>query len=59
MDVIIRNKAKLVPQCFNQEEGIGYNETFGPVVRLEAIRMVLAFACFKDFVLHQMDVKSV
>ena len=25
---------------------------------LEAIRMLLAFACFKDFVLYQMDVKS-
>ena len=30
-----------------------------PVARLEAIRMLLAFACFKDFILYQMDVKSV
>ena len=37
---------------------IDYEETFAPVARLEAIRMLLAFACFKDFVLYQMDVKS-
>ncbi|RVW18191.1 Copia protein [Vitis vinifera] len=57
-DIIIRNKARLVAQGFNQEEGIDYEETFAPVARLEAIRMLLAFACFKDFVLYQMDVKS-
>ncbi|RVW50023.1 Retrovirus-related Pol polyprotein from transposon RE1 [Vitis vinifera] len=56
--IIIRNKARLVAQGFNQEEGIDYEETFAPVARLEAIRMLLAFACFKDFVLYQMDVKS-
>ncbi|KAL6342200.1 hypothetical protein AAG906_006814 [Vitis piasezkii] len=57
--IIIRNKVRLVAQGFNQEESINYEETFAPVARLEAIRMLLAFACFKDFVLYQMDVKSV
>ena len=56
--IIIRNKARLVAQGFNQEEGIDYEETFVPVARLEAIRMLFAFECFKDFVLYQMDVKS-
>ena len=56
--IIIRNKARLVTQGFNQEEGIDYEETFAPVARLEAIRMLHAFAWFKDFVLYQMDVKS-
>ena len=49
--IIVRNKARLVAQGFNQEEGIGYEETFVPIARLEAIRMLVAFACFKDFVL--------
>ena len=49
--IIIRNKARLVAQGFNQEEGIDYEETFAPIARLEAIRMLLAFACFKNFVL--------
>jgi len=47
--IIIRNKARLVAQGFNQEEGINYEETFAPVARLEAIRMLLAFPCYKDF----------
>ena len=57
--IILRNKSRLVAQGFNQEEVIDYEETFSPVARLEAIRMLLAFACFKDFVLYQMDVKNV
>ena len=35
-----------------------YEETFAPIARLEAIRMLLAFACFRDFMYYQMDVKS-
>ena len=53
-----RNKARLVAQGYNQEEGIDYDETFAPVARLEAIRMLLAFASYKRFKLYQMDVKS-
>ena len=56
--IIIRNKARLVAQGYSQEEGIDFDETFAPVARLEAIRMLLAFACFKNFKLYQMDVKS-
>ena len=56
--IIVRNKERLVAQGFNQEEGIDYEETFALVDRLEATRMLLAFACFKHSVLCQMDVKS-
>ena len=45
-------------QGYNQQEGIDYEETFAPVARLEAIRMLLAFACHKNFIFYQMDVKS-
>ena len=45
-------------QSFNQEEGINYEETFAPVARLESIRMFLAYACYNDFILYQMDAKS-
>ena len=55
---IIRNKTRLVAQSFNQEEGIDYGETFAPVARLEAIRILLAFASHMNFKLFQMDVKS-
>ncbi|KAK9177703.1 hypothetical protein WN943_026892 [Citrus x changshan-huyou] len=56
--VVVRNKAKLVAQAYNQEEGIDFDETFAPVARLESIRMLLAFACHKDFILYQMDIKN-
>ncbi|GJR51858.1 putative ribonuclease H-like domain-containing protein [Tanacetum coccineum] len=57
--IMIRNKARLVAQGYTQEEGIDYDEVFAPVVRIEAIRLFLAFASFKDFMVYQMDVKSV
>ena len=57
-DIITRNKARLVAQGYNQQEGIDYEETFAPVARLEAIRMLLAFSCHKIFILYQMDVKN-
>ncbi|KAH9780087.1 Integrase catalytic domain-containing protein [Citrus sinensis] len=56
--VVVRNKARLVAQGYNQEEGIAFDKTFAPVARLESIRMLLAYACHKDFILYQMDVKS-
>jgi hypothetical protein len=39
-------------------EGLDFGETFAPVARLEAIRILLAFAASKGFNLYQMDVKS-
>nr|GFA04440.1 uncharacterized mitochondrial protein AtMg00810-like [Tanacetum cinerariifolium] len=45
-------------QGHTQEEGIDYDEVFAPVARIEAIRLFLAYASFKDFVVYQMDVKS-
>ncbi|WVZ97529.1 hypothetical protein U9M48_043055 [Paspalum notatum var. saurae] len=56
--MVVRNKARLVAQSFYQKEGIDYEETFAPVARLEAIRILLAFAASKGFKLQQMDVKS-
>ena len=54
-----RNKARLVAKGYNQEEGIDYGETFAPIARLEAMRLLLAFACMSGFKVFQMDVKSV
>ncbi|GJX13207.1 putative ribonuclease H-like domain-containing protein [Tanacetum coccineum] len=56
--IVIKNKAKLVAQGYTQEEGIDYNEVFSPVARIEALRLFLAYASFKDFLVYQMDVKS-
>nr|GEY00053.1 hypothetical protein [Tanacetum cinerariifolium] len=43
---------------YTQEEGIDYNKIFALVARIEAIRLFLAHASFKDFVVYQIDVKS-
>jgi hypothetical protein len=40
------------------KEGIDYEDTFATVARLEAIRILLAFAASKGFKIFQMDVKS-
>ncbi|GJV48645.1 putative ribonuclease H-like domain-containing protein [Tanacetum coccineum] len=55
--IVTGNKARLVAQGYTQEEGIDFDEVFAPVVRIEAIRILLAYASFKDFVVYQMDVK--
>ncbi|GJX79636.1 retrovirus-related pol polyprotein from transposon TNT 1-94 [Tanacetum coccineum] len=56
--VVSRNKARLVAQGYNQQEGIDYDETYASVARLESIRILLAYACALDFNLFKMDVKS-
>nr|GFA94564.1 hypothetical protein [Tanacetum cinerariifolium] len=43
---------------YSQQEGIDYDETFAPVVQIEAIRLFLAYAAHKDFIVYQMDVKT-
>ncbi|WVZ52064.1 hypothetical protein U9M48_003157 [Paspalum notatum var. saurae] len=53
--MVVRNKARLVAQGFYQKEGIDYEETFAPVARLEAIRILVTFAASKGFKLQQMD----
>ncbi|GKF40011.1 putative ribonuclease H-like domain-containing protein, partial [Tanacetum coccineum] len=56
--IVMKNKARLVAQRFRQEEGIDYDEVFAPVIRIEAIRLFLAFASYMGFIVYQMDVKN-
>ncbi|GJX36669.1 retrovirus-related pol polyprotein from transposon TNT 1-94 [Tanacetum coccineum] len=55
--IVSRNKARLVAQGYNQQEGIDYDETYAPVARHESVRILLAYACALDFKLFQIDVK--
>ena len=55
---VIRKKYRLVCKGYAQIEGIDFEETFASVVRLEAIRIFLASAWYKNFKVYQMDVKS-
>ena len=54
--VVVRNKARLVAQGYTQVEGLDFGETYAPVARLEAIRILLAYACAHNIMLYQMDV---
>ena len=44
---------------FSQVEGLDFGETFAPVARLEAMRILFAYASHREMKLYQMDVKSV
>ncbi|GJX75321.1 retrovirus-related pol polyprotein from transposon TNT 1-94 [Tanacetum coccineum] len=56
--IVIKNKARLVAQGYNQQEGVEYDETFAPIARIKAIRIFLAFSTYMNFIVYQMDVKS-
>nr|GEX27967.1 hypothetical protein [Tanacetum cinerariifolium] len=56
--LVIQNKARLVQVGYSQQKGIDYDETFAPVAQIEAIRLFLAYAAHKDFIVFQMDVKT-
>nr|GFA62107.1 retrovirus-related Pol polyprotein from transposon TNT 1-94 [Tanacetum cinerariifolium] len=56
--IVIKNKARLVAQGYNQQERIDYEETFAPVSRLKAIRIFLAYTAYIGFMVYQMHVKS-
>ena len=43
---------------YTQVEGVDYEETFSPVVRLASIRLLLALVAHLDLELFQMDVKT-
>ena len=54
--LIDRYKARLVARGFTQVHGIDFEETFAPTLRLESLRMLLAFAAYFGFEIEQMDV---
>nr|GEX87294.1 copia protein [Tanacetum cinerariifolium] len=57
--LVIQNKSRLIAVGYSQQEGIDYDETFSSIARIEAIRLFLAYAAHKDFIVFQMDVKTV
>ncbi|GKD77646.1 retrovirus-related pol polyprotein from transposon TNT 1-94 [Tanacetum coccineum] len=55
---ILKNKDRLVSRGYRQEEGIGFEESFATVARLNAVRIFLAFAAYMNIIVYQMDVKT-
>jgi hypothetical protein len=44
----VRKKGRLIAQGYIQVEGLDFGEIFAPVARLEAIRILLAFAASRN-----------
>nr|GFB07648.1 hypothetical protein [Tanacetum cinerariifolium] len=57
-NTVIRNKSRLVAKGYPQKEGVDFEESFAPVARLEAVRLFIAYAAHKSFIIYQMDVKT-
>nr|GEV02377.1 hypothetical protein [Tanacetum cinerariifolium] len=57
-NTVIQNKSHLVAKGYRQEEGINFEEPFAQVGRLEAIRIFVAYATHKNFLIYQIDVKT-
>jgi hypothetical protein len=55
---LARHKARWVVRGNNQQAGIDYDETFGPVVKPATIQTVLSIAASHRWPLHQLDVKN-
>ncbi|GJS71452.1 putative ribonuclease H-like domain-containing protein [Tanacetum coccineum] len=57
-DLTSAPQTRRMTKNLEEHEGIDYDEFFAPIAKIEAIRLFLAYASFKDFVVYQIDVKS-
>ena len=51
-------KARLVAKGYRKVQGVNYDETFSPIVKLKSVRIMLAIAAFYDYEIWQMGVKT-
>jgi hypothetical protein len=51
-------KACFVARGFSQKAGINFDDTYAPVLRLENLRLLLAYAVMNGHVVHSMDVNN-
>lgn len=54
----IRLKSRLVARGFSQEYGVNYFETYAPVVKSSAVRLLMAVAVECGLIVEQIDIKN-
>ena len=55
---IDKYKARLVAKGYSQKYGVDHTEVFAPVARMDIVRMIIALAAQKNWMIFQLDVKS-
>jgi len=55
---IDKYKARFVANGYSQKKGIDFEETFSPIAKLNAIRLIIALTTKNRWKIHQLDVKS-
>ena len=55
---VVKNKARLVANGFNQTPGLDYFYTFSPVVKVATVRVMLSIVVFYKWDIQQMDINN-
>nr|GEV08963.1 ribonuclease H-like domain-containing protein [Tanacetum cinerariifolium] len=55
---IERSKARLVTKGYNQKEGIDYEETFSPIVKIVTLRCIISLDVSSNCPMYQLDINN-